>query len=193
MKIGFTGTRKGMTPEQKRSFERWLGTLCIHGYADKKIKEEDTIEFHHGCCVGCDADAHALFLTVMNVVGNLSGSMTVLHPPDVTKLIDEKFLKDAVIYGAAYYTGNPRRMQRVVAPTGYLARNKDIVDATDMLIACPGAVEVLRSGTWSTIRYARDKKKPLMIIWPDGKFKTEELWSVGKDAEALKATKRMEE
>jgi len=43
------------------------------------------------------------------------------------------------------------------------------VDETEWLWAIPGEFkEVLRSGTWSTIRYARKKGKKVLIIWPDG-------------------------
>lgn len=50
-----------------------------------------------------------------------------------------------------------------------LKRNHTIVDRGDILIACPhGKTEVLRSGTWATIRYARKQHKPITIIWPDG-------------------------
>lgn len=35
----------------------------------------------------------------------------------------------------------------------YMTRNQDIVNAVEVLIACPGEMtEQLRSGTWSTIR-----------------------------------------
>ena len=54
-------------------------------------------------------------------------------------------------------------------PRPYLSRNKDIVRETDMLIATPAeAEEQRRSGTWSTIRFARKLGKPVFVIWPDG-------------------------
>jgi len=41
-------------------------------------------------------------------------------------------------------------------PTPYLSRNRAIVDETEMLIATPAEfTEQQRSGTWSTVRYAR--------------------------------------
>jgi hypothetical protein len=44
----------------------------------------------------------------------------------------------------------------VRAPKPYLDRNKEIVRETALLVAAPAeAVEQLRSGTWSTVRYAR--------------------------------------
>jgi hypothetical protein len=51
----------------------------------------------------------------------------------------------------------------------FLKRNKNIVDYTDLLVACPnGFEEVIRSGTWATWRYAVKQEKLWIIIWPDG-------------------------
>jgi hypothetical protein len=48
-----------------------------------------------------------------------------------------------------------------------LERNHDIVDQTDFMIAAPFTEsEVLRSGTWSTIRYARKQGKEVYIFTP---------------------------
>ena len=61
-KIGFTGTRHGMTDEQKIEFE-------------KLIKAKDFKEFHHGMCAGSDEIAHHLIeedKEDVNIIG---------HPP----------------------------------------------------------------------------------------------------------------
>jgi hypothetical protein len=51
----------------------------------------------------------------------------------------------------------------------YLDRNKDIVRETASLIAAPAEPEEqLRSGTWSTVRFARKQGKPVFLILPDG-------------------------
>jgi hypothetical protein len=61
-----------------------------------------------------------------------------------------------------------------------IRRNHEIVDASRVMVAAPrGYKEVLRSGTWATIRYARGdlKKQPpggprkLYIVWPNGTIK----------------------
>ena len=47
-----------------------------------------------------------------------------------------------------------------------LARNVEVVDAVKLLIAAPETdVEVRRSGTWATIRYARERGIPVLILW----------------------------
>lgn len=48
----------------------------------------------------------------------------------------------------------------------YLKRNIDIVDNTDILIGCPSGEEIVRSGTWHTIRYAKKQNKKIMMIRP---------------------------
>lgn len=54
-------------------------------------------------------------------------------------------------------------------PLPPLERNHRIVDACDVLIACPkDAQEQLRSGTWATVRYARKQGKRVIVITPDG-------------------------
>lgn len=109
-------------------------------------------EFHHGDCIGADEDA-------ANIVRTFCMDMTevVCHPPDEER--KRCHFKSDVF--------------RVKKP--YIERNHDIVDETDMLIACPnGSSEVLRSGTWATIRYARKEGKPFVIIYPDGSMDDQE-------------------
>lgn len=46
-----------------------------------------------------------------------------------------------------------------------LERDKAMVHQLDMLIAAPGQDnEILRSGTWSTVRYGRDKGIPIIML-----------------------------
>lgn len=60
-----------------------------------------------------------------------------------------------------------------MSPLPYMERNRAIVDASDVLIACPYEIvepEFGRSGTWSTIRYALTIPNfPVVIIWPNGR------------------------
>ena len=100
-------------------------------------------EFHHGDCVGADEEAASL--------AKGFGYQIVGHPPD------ERGAR-------AFFQSDISLPEKP-----YLERNHAIVDATQILIACPFEVEeVLRSGTWATIRYANQSNKPIVVISPNG-------------------------
>jgi hypothetical protein len=64
----------------------------------------------------------------------------------------------------------------VYGKLSYLNRNKAIVYAADVVLGCPkGREEELRSGTWSTMRYAHKLNKPRVMIFPDGSMMTKGL------------------
>ena len=131
MIIGFTGTQEGMTKYQYDSVVQVCSALPI-------------IEFHHGDCVGADAQAHGIAKWILNCKIHI-------HPP--TNKIKRAFKSGNVIY--------------VEKP--YSERNRNIVDICEFLIATPKSkLEEIRSGTWATIRYARKKNKKMCIIYPDG-------------------------
>jgi hypothetical protein len=48
----------------------------------------------------------------------------------------------------------------------YLTRNRDIVQASSILVAAPKSDEIVRSGTWSTVRYARQCDRTIYILLP---------------------------
>jgi len=59
---------------------------------------------------------------------------------------------------------------RIDPPEKPLVRNRSIVNGCDLLVACPAEIDdKLRSGTWSTIRYARSMRRKTILIQPDGK------------------------
>lgn len=136
MRIGFTGTRQGMTKEQQATLRSLLNA--------------DTGEFHHGDCIGADAQAHDIAVGM--------GYNIIIHPPF------------AVSHRAFKSDGS----WKTRAPKDYLERNKDIVMETDYLIATPELeVETTRSGTWSTVRFARKHMRMITIIKPNGNIVTE--------------------
>lgn len=50
-----------------------------------------------------------------------------------------------------------------------LKRNREIVAASEYLVAAPSQPrEVLRSGSWATVRYAREAGIPIAVVRPDG-------------------------
>lgn len=133
--IGFTASQKGMTDVQKDR----LWTLVGHRQ----------FYFHHGDCVGGDAEADAIVRRAPGLYG------VIMHPCNITE-------KRA--YCAPRYPHDVVREAR-----DPLDRDDDIVREAECLIAAsktPGPV--LRSGTWATIRRAVDAKKPVCVLLPDG-------------------------
>ena len=105
------------------------------------LQEAKPGEVHHGGCKGADAGFHALAKKL--------GIKVVLHPP--VSMVSQ------VIFAA----------DEMRKPKPYLTRNREIVNEVQGLLACPvQKQEVLRSGTWATIRYARKKGVPVHIIFP---------------------------
>lgn len=99
--------------------------------------------FHHGDCIGGDEEA---FWMIREVFPNLR---TVAWPGDNSS-------KRA-------YT--PSDLVMAVQPN--LQRNRCIAEIADVLVAAPNTpYEVIRSGTWTTIRYARKLGKHVEIIGP---------------------------
>lgn len=98
---------------------------------------------HHGDCVGADAQ----FDTLARMVGYLM----YIHPP-----LDPK---------ARAFCG--RKGDIIFPEKPYLARNVDIVVASEILLAGPRTLhEERRSGTWYTVRQARKRERMYFIIKP---------------------------
>jgi len=130
IKIGFTGTQRGMSTTQ-------IGYL-INLFEPMRGQE---VEVHHGDCVGADSQFHH--------AAKVFGFKTIIHPCTIE-------------HKRAYNEGDV-----ILEPKDPLERNHDIVDQVDFLIATPKErTEVLRSGTWATIRYAQKMKKEVRIIIP---------------------------
>lgn len=137
-KLGFTGTQHGMTPNQTQAV---FDEMMLFG----QMPEDEVTEAHHGLCIGSDEEFHGLLAYMPN-------SLVVHgHPPLNTSKMARGLICDVMH-----------------APLEYLARNRSIVDAVDTLFAAPQGEEELRSGTWSTVRYARRKGINIRIIMPDG-------------------------
>ena len=145
-KIGFTGTRG----------ENDAGggmTKVQESSFYRLIKSKTFNEFHHGDCIGSDKQAHEM---VKRYRKNTKQSVKLIgHPPRYNKF-------------RAYCDFDMEHKTHE-----YLRRNHYIVEDTDILIATPLGPEELRSGTWSTIRYARQINRTIYIIDPDGKVEKE--------------------
>jgi len=131
VKMGFSGTREGMTAIQKDVVENIIDWFRPQ-------------EFRHGDCIGSDVDAHSIARKheYIWIIG---------HPPI-----------DPIL--RAYCDFDETRL-----PQEYKVRDKRIVIESNILVATPKEMsEVLRSGTWTTIRYAREAKIPVLIVKPTG-------------------------
>jgi hypothetical protein len=138
MRVGFTGTQLGLTSPQHRAFIAWA-------------KAAGATEFHHGCCIGADAEAEEVMTSARDL--GFPKPRVIAHPPANRSKLSETSLMFA---------------DETREPADYLDRNRNIVDACEVLAACPMGEEVRRSGTWFTVRYARRQGKPVIIFWPDG-------------------------
>lgn len=98
---------------------------------------------HHGDCLGADYD--------MDCIAKANGQFRIVHPPSNPRL-------------RAWCDGD------VILPEKpYHDRNRDIVDAVEIVLACPHEPErQVRGGTWYTIDYAESQKKHVIVVWPDG-------------------------
>ena len=110
------------------------------------LKANNIAECHHGDCKGADAAFHDL-------AKQWSKGKIIIHPPNIST--HRAFCRGA---------------DEVRPAKRYLVRNKKIVDCADILLAFPsGQEEILRSGTWSTVRYARKRCMHIVIMYPNGK------------------------
>ncbi|QGJ87931.1 hypothetical protein SEA_KILLIGREW_36 [Mycobacterium phage Killigrew] len=105
---------------------------------------------HHGACVNADEDSHDLALEY--------GAEIVVHPPTNERLMmprEKWYIRDRISV-------------RPAKP--YNVRNRDIVSECDELLALPDGPYRQGSGTWNTIGFALDARKPVTIVYPDGRL-----------------------
>lgn len=150
LKVGFTGSRDGMSLVQWDRVEGILVALWLDSPAGV---------WHNGDCLGAD---HQTNMTV-------------------TRNINTDRVKRGV--EPIFRVGHPCNLKKWRAHDEYdqeyvelppLTRNRKIVRMSDIMLAAPKEFdEVMRgSGTWATIRAAQ-ALKPLIIVFPDGSLKFE--------------------
>jgi hypothetical protein len=104
----------------------------------------------HGDCIIADAMAHKTFRQLFPC------RVITIWPPSLPRL--------RAFCGA----GDP--YCEIMDPRPYLERDRRIAQECDELLAVPDSWgEVLRSGTWATVRYALTDGKLVTVIWPDGR------------------------
>jgi hypothetical protein len=143
MRLGFSGTRNGMSEQQKQAFRAVVD----------KIQPESMV---HGCCVGADEDA------VVIVTENFPECRVHARPG-----------YSASAGSNEYFSSKAMSLSHDVHPKKpHFARNRDIVHFSNLLIATPwqsredGLGD--SGGTAYTIRHALKMHIPVIIIWPDG-------------------------
>ncbi len=150
MKIGFTGTRHRITPAQQKA----LMDIMVPKYGRERW------EFHHGACKGADSFAACEAWGLNYDV--------IAHPGQSAHGGDNKWLCPIAL----------EHSSEVLAAKSHFARNRDIVDAVDLLIACPQYAEPItketKGGTAYTVNYARKRGKRVWIVLPDGTVRIEQ-------------------
>jgi hypothetical protein len=119
------------------------------------FREYDEIEFHHGDCIGADAQA----ATILN---DLRHSQTRCHV--------------RIICHPGFPPNHPQETKyraftdfndEVRDPKPFIGRDHDIVDETEEMVATPVSEdEEVRSGTWTTVRYARTQDRKVTVLNP---------------------------
>lgn len=153
--VGFTGTQKGMTPDQYEGVSYMLRRLT-------QLNLALSTEVHHGDCIGADFEMHG--------IAYHAGALVVVHPPES----EEKRAHADLV--SRWRTSSTV----VLEPKPYIVRNHDIVDACNFLIAAPSGDQQRRSGTWATIRYALKKDRWTYIVKPSGVITTVEFREIGR-------------
>lgn len=107
----------------------------------------DETDLHHGNCIGSDEEIDAIVRPM--------GYRIHLHRATTGRKQAKCDIREG--FDVDYPAKAP------------LVRNRDVADPCHVLIATPGEMaEILGSGTWSTVRYARKRGKRVIIIFPDG-------------------------
>lgn len=103
---------------------------------------ESWIKFVHGGCVGADSQFHAYTTAHLFRVH--------IYPSDIKGT-----------------QGATDDAEYVHTPLPALQRNRVMVEMADILFAAPQTLhEIVRSGTWSTVRHARAVGTPCIILDP---------------------------
>jgi len=109
----------------------------------------------HGLCIGADEQFHTMARAFQ---------YWMIGRPGVTK--SGKVWKRSLV-----------ECDTVFPAKFFLKRNPDIVDSSGVMLATPKeSNEMIGSGTWATIRYARKVQKPLILIRPDGSVTVEHVF-----------------
>lgn len=148
MNVGFSGTRKGMTPEQIAAITRLLERV-------KAFNPTKECWLNHGDCTGADEQIHPIGISL--------GYRIHVHPPENVKQRAYCELYDKIETPQMYSMRN-----------GIIVRRSDLVIAAPSgKKNIPRG-----SGTWQVIRLVRKirPKKPYVVVYPDGETQGGNEW-----------------
>lgn len=113
-----------------------------------KLVAEGAHTFVHGFCIGADTQA--------SIRAREAGLHIIGRPGPYGELT-----------GHAEY-------DELMPPEPHLKRNRKIVDQSDVMIALPAmGTDNMKGGTWYTIGFARQRNKPMYVIFPDSRIRAE--------------------
>lgn len=106
----------------------------------------------HGDCIGADEQFHQLVCTYRKIFD---------------KQVMIKIYPSTHEHKRAYCDGD-----QIMPQEPPLDRNKHIASEGDRLIACPKEMtQIIRSGTWTTVRKAKNLGKIVYVVLPNGDVK----------------------
>jgi hypothetical protein len=123
-------------------------TAVQHDWCKRWTRDVHPLVWRHGGAYGSDTQLHAIWKDTKYP------SKVFVYPADDKRRRQVLHQKDVFV-------------EQVMDP---LVRNEIIVDKSTLLLATPHTQhEIIRSGTWHTIRCAIRAGKPVIIVWPNGK------------------------
>lgn len=138
IRIGYSGSRLGMTVPQMQGIHWYLGgALAGNDWDDPRL------EARHGDCIGGDAEFH--------VIARCLGAYVIIHPP-LNSSRRAWCKADEVLPLKGYMERN----WDIAAGSG------------ELLAAPSTPVPEPHSGTWATIRDAVHLGRPARVFAPDG-------------------------
>ncbi len=140
-----------MSADQKENLRQLLSSIV------RQEIEQGTsyIEFHHGDCIGADDEA----ATIAHEVG----CYVVAHPGHPAKKPED----------TKFRAFNPHN-DEILPSKEFLVRDHDIVNIAYHMIAAPHTdKELVRSGTWTTVRYARKADKTISFVYPNHRMSSD--------------------
>ncbi|MBL1118828.1 DNA-processing protein DprA [Streptomyces sp. 110] len=146
--VTITGTRS--TGHREMSWYAQLFASYLGPFA------EDQAHFHVGGAKGIDS------LTLLWIAGNAKSKITIVVPGTVAQQPAEA--RQAISQCRSRIAEVVELRAEEVRTPAYHARNRWMVDRSDMVIGFPKEDAPETSGTWQTLNYGTERGKPRLIV-----------------------------